>query len=602
MGRYPHLGPFELEGAADLEIARDALAATGTTRLRVAALSPRSAAARSSASSSPARWRRLRRCCCSTNPRRRSISATSSRSPRCCSRLNRERGDDDGRLDARPEPRGGACATRSCCSSTGRVLARGATEEVLTAANIRALYGVDADVQFHATRRPSDGGAHWRDRSEFSSAPASSPGRRVRRARGRRLPARAARRQHADPSGRVSSIGRCRSPTTSTRRSSSSPGCRACSPRRSSAARWRSPASCSRRCCGIRWPRRTRSASRPARRSARCSRSRSTLDFSLLRRLGGAAGQFRRLARRARHRLRAVGRAPARHVHDGAAARRRHADGASRRRRAVRAVPRRLHRDVSDGALADGIARRRVLMRRSSRRSCRWRPLAAGFATLPRVLDLISVGSESAAARGVDVARTERVALVSASLATGAAVSLAGPVSFVGIVVPHLVRLIVGADHRLVLPASALFGAAFLIGCDLVARTVFAPLELPVGIVTAIDRRTGFSMAAVPPRMKTGDAPDPAVGSLCARSACLKRPTAHGQSQARSRAAAPPHPTHRLARSGHDRDAVRDGRRRSAGRRQQLRPLSAGRRAASARRRPARSRTSSGSCRSSPIS
>ena len=109
----------------------------------------------------------------------------------------------------------------------------------------------------------------------------------------------------------------------------------------------------------------------------------------------------------------------------------------------------------------------------------------AGFATLPRVLDLLSVGADSAASRGVDVARTERIALVSASLATGAAVSLAGPVTFVGIVVPHLVRLIVGADHRLVLPASALFGAALLIVCDLVARTIMAPLELPVGIVTA---------------------------------------------------------------------------------------------------------------------
>jgi iron complex transport system permease protein len=110
----------------------------------------------------------------------------------------------------------------------------------------------------------------------------------------------------------------------------------------------------------------------------------------------------------------------------------------------------------------------------------------AGFATLPRVLDLLSMGAESAAFRGVDVVRTERIALVSASLATGAAVSLAGPVAFVGIIVPHLVRLIVGADHRLVLPASALAGAALLIACDLVARTVMAPLELPVGIVTAI--------------------------------------------------------------------------------------------------------------------
>ena len=110
----------------------------------------------------------------------------------------------------------------------------------------------------------------------------------------------------------------------------------------------------------------------------------------------------------------------------------------------------------------------------------------AGFATLPRALDLISIGTESAASRGVNVSRAERIALVSASMATGAAVSLGGPVAFVGIIVPHLVRLIVGADHRLVLPASALFGAAFLIICDVVARVAFAPVELPVGIVTAI--------------------------------------------------------------------------------------------------------------------
>ena len=109
-----------------------------------------------------------------------------------------------------------------------------------------------------------------------------------------------------------------------------------------------------------------------------------------------------------------------------------------------------------------------------------------GYATLPRQLDLLSLGSEAASARGVDVARSERIALVSASLSTGAAVSLSGPIAFVGIIVPHLVRLMVGADHRIVLPASALFGAAFLIGCDLVARTILAPIELPVGVVTAI--------------------------------------------------------------------------------------------------------------------
>src|SRR5438045_830138 len=116
-------------------------------------------------------------------------------------------------------------------------------------------------------------------------------------------------------------------------------------------------------------------------------------------------------------------------------------------------------------------------------------PMAAGFAfvaSLPRVLDLISLGTEAAAARGVDVRRAERVALVSASLSTGAAVSLGGPVPFVGIIVPHIVRLLVGADHRLVLPASALFGAAFLIVCDVVARTAFGAVEMPVGAVTAI--------------------------------------------------------------------------------------------------------------------
>jgi iron complex transport system permease protein len=108
------------------------------------------------------------------------------------------------------------------------------------------------------------------------------------------------------------------------------------------------------------------------------------------------------------------------------------------------------------------------------------------FTAIPRSLDLMSLGADAAAARGVNVPRTERVALVGASLATGVAVSISGPITFVGLVVPHLVRLIVGSDHRLVLPASTLFGASFLIACDLVARTILAPVELPVGIVTAL--------------------------------------------------------------------------------------------------------------------
>jgi iron complex transport system permease protein len=108
------------------------------------------------------------------------------------------------------------------------------------------------------------------------------------------------------------------------------------------------------------------------------------------------------------------------------------------------------------------------------------------FATLPRSLDLISLGADAAAARGVNVTRAERAAMVGASLATGAAVSIGGPVSFVGLVAPHIVRKLVGSDHRLVLPCSILFGAAFLIVCDLIGRTLFAPLEIPVGIITAL--------------------------------------------------------------------------------------------------------------------
>jgi iron complex transport system permease protein len=110
----------------------------------------------------------------------------------------------------------------------------------------------------------------------------------------------------------------------------------------------------------------------------------------------------------------------------------------------------------------------------------------AAFAWLARPLNLLSLGADSAETRGLDVVTAQRVAFVSASLATGAAVSVGGPIGFIGIIVPHLVRLLVGADHRIVLPASALFGAAFLIGCDVIARTVMAPVQLPVGVITAL--------------------------------------------------------------------------------------------------------------------
>jgi iron complex transport system permease protein len=110
----------------------------------------------------------------------------------------------------------------------------------------------------------------------------------------------------------------------------------------------------------------------------------------------------------------------------------------------------------------------------------------AAFAWIARPLNLLSLGPESAETRGISVVQAQRAAFFSASLATGAAVSVGGPVGFIGIIVPHLVRLMVGSDHRVVLPAAALFGAAFLVGCDVVARTVMAPVEIPVGVITAI--------------------------------------------------------------------------------------------------------------------
>lgn len=113
-------------------------------------------------------------------------------------------------------------------------------------------------------------------------------------------------------------------------------------------------------------------------------------------------------------------------------------------------------------------------------------PALAVFAWLPRSLNALALGAEQAGSRGVPVLAVQRLAFFAASLATGVAVSLAGPIGFVGIIVPHLVRLLVGADHRLVMPAAALFGGAFLIGCDAIARTVIAPVELPVGVVTAV--------------------------------------------------------------------------------------------------------------------
>lgn len=108
------------------------------------------------------------------------------------------------------------------------------------------------------------------------------------------------------------------------------------------------------------------------------------------------------------------------------------------------------------------------------------------FAWLARPLNLLSLGVDAAATRGVNVRSVHRWAFFSASIATGAAVAVGGPIGFVGIIIPHLVRLLVGSDHRLVLPAATFLGAGFLVICDTLARIVLAPLELPVGVITAM--------------------------------------------------------------------------------------------------------------------
>ncbi len=100
-------------------------------------------------------------------------------------------------------------------------------------------------------------------------------------------------------------------------------------------------------------------------------------------------------------------------------------------------------------------------------------------------LNLLTIGEELAAARGVSVERLKTVLFFTVSIMVGAVVATCGPIGFVGLMCPHICRLIIGADHRSLFPATALFGGAFLVVCDTLARTAFAQ-ELPVGIFTSL--------------------------------------------------------------------------------------------------------------------
>ena len=100
-------------------------------------------------------------------------------------------------------------------------------------------------------------------------------------------------------------------------------------------------------------------------------------------------------------------------------------------------------------------------------------------------LNQLSLGPDIAASRGVNVRRVQKTSYLAASLLTGMVVALAGPIGFVGLIVPHTVRFLIGPDHRALLPASFLAGGAFLVVCDTAARSMLGGFEIPVGVLTA---------------------------------------------------------------------------------------------------------------------
>lgn len=102
-----------------------------------------------------------------------------------------------------------------------------------------------------------------------------------------------------------------------------------------------------------------------------------------------------------------------------------------------------------------------------------------------RALDVLAVGDDEATSLGLDARRARLAVIGAASLGTAAAVAVSGLIAFVGIIVPHTVRLLAGSSHRVILPLSFLFGGAFLVLTDLLARTVASPAEIPIGVVTA---------------------------------------------------------------------------------------------------------------------
>jgi len=101
-------------------------------------------------------------------------------------------------------------------------------------------------------------------------------------------------------------------------------------------------------------------------------------------------------------------------------------------------------------------------------------------------LNLLAAGEDWASTRGVNVHRLKMSSYFIGSILTGAVTAFSGPIGFVGLVVPHTLRMIAGPDHRILVPGSFFLGAAFLVLCDTAARTLLSPTELPVGVITAL--------------------------------------------------------------------------------------------------------------------
>jgi iron complex transport system permease protein len=101
-------------------------------------------------------------------------------------------------------------------------------------------------------------------------------------------------------------------------------------------------------------------------------------------------------------------------------------------------------------------------------------------------LNVMTLGEDIALSRGVPVRRVKRTLFFAVSLMVGAVVSVCGPIGFIGMMAPHICRLMIGHDHRYLAPASLLFGGAFLVLCDALARRLIAPAEIPVGVITAL--------------------------------------------------------------------------------------------------------------------